>query len=286
MKKLLTALTLICMILVQPLAGYHIFWDMGNVLVYTDRFAMGKDLGFFNVLKYTTSDKKNPLQLLHLMQEVLKKFGTQQPTPDMPLVYVGNESGDKGDELAKISCDLFMGTIDYKTLKNHFVTLVEELFLENFFSSEIEKKLVLDLFDLIHEPGNIVRHRKVMHEGVALLKKIIANNTAGEHHLYILANWDKESFELLKNTKKFQELIGCFKPENIIISGDAGTLKPHRRMFEYVLEKYNLTPAECILIDDSKQNIDAANQVGFVGIQLQNGNFYEVEDQLRNLKVV
>lgn len=38
------------------------------------------------------------------------------------------------------------------------------------------------------------------------------------------------------------------------------------RIYKYLLETYNLNPDECIFIDDSVANINAANELGIHGI--------------------
>lgn len=52
-----------------------------------------------------------------------------------------------------------------------------------------------------------------------------------------------------------------------IFSCDVKTVKPDRKIYELLLQKYNLKAEECIFIDDSPENVEGAVNVGINGIQ-------------------
>ena len=52
-----------------------------------------------------------------------------------------------------------------------------------------------------------------------------------------------------------------------VFSCDVHLIKPDRRIYECIKEKYDLTPNECVFIDDIERNIDAAREFGFRAIQ-------------------
>ncbi|MBR1658485.1 MAG: HAD family phosphatase [Synergistaceae bacterium] len=52
-----------------------------------------------------------------------------------------------------------------------------------------------------------------------------------------------------------------------IFSCDVKLIKPDRRIYEALAEKYNLNPSECVFIDDLERNVKAGKDFGFHGIQ-------------------
>lgn len=52
----------------------------------------------------------------------------------------------------------------------------------------------------------------------------------------------------------------------VVISGEVGMRKPEPRIFEHVLSLIDLTASDCVFVDDLPHNVDAAVQLGFVGV--------------------
>ena len=66
-----------------------------------------------------------------------------------------------------------------------------------------------------------------------------------------------------------------------VFSCDAKMLKPDREIYEWICQKYNLVPSECVFFDDKKENVDAAAAYGMYAIQF---TYYEQAKQsLENL---
>lgn len=55
-----------------------------------------------------------------------------------------------------------------------------------------------------------------------------------------------------------------------IFSCYVGMMKPNPAIYQMLCDKYNLNPAECIFIDDSLENIQAAKELGFEVIHFEN----------------
>ena len=51
-----------------------------------------------------------------------------------------------------------------------------------------------------------------------------------------------------------------------MISGTEGIGKPNPKIYNNLLQKYNLNPEECVFIDDENYNIEAANNLKINGI--------------------
>ena len=82
--------------------------------------------------------------------------------------------------------------------------------------------------------------------------------------LMILSNWSADAFELLY--KKNKEFFDIFDPEDIVVSGECGMMKPDPEIYRYIIETHDLTPANCYFIDDEPGNVVAAINSGLKGI--------------------
>lgn len=57
--------------------------------------------------------------------------------------------------------------------------------------------------------------------------------------------------------------------EQLFFSNEVRLKKPDPAIFRYVLEKTGCKPEECVFIDDSQDNIDAAKALGIQGVLFQ-----------------
>lgn len=60
--------------------------------------------------------------------------------------------------------------------------------------------------------------------------------------------------------------------DGIVTSFGEGVCKPNPRVFEAVLRRYDLNPAETVMLDDSEKNCLAAKSVGMQAIRIQGEN--------------
>jgi len=95
---------------------------------------------------------------------------------------------------------------------------------------------------------------------VAILEKLKSSG----YLLYGLSNWPEEKYRLVRPKYSFFELF-----DDIIISGEEKVAKPDPRIFAILLGKIQREPWQCIYIDDSKQNIEVALELGFRCIHYQ-----------------
>ena len=52
-----------------------------------------------------------------------------------------------------------------------------------------------------------------------------------------------------------------------IFSCDIRAIKPERKIYAALAEKYNLNPSECVFIDDVARNVEGAKNFGYHAIQ-------------------
>jgi len=96
--------------------------------------------------------------------------------------------------------------------------------------------------------------------------------------------WSNYLFELYGLQKYFQESI---------ISGEIRMRKPEKRIFAYVIKHLQCYPQECIFVDNSVQNLNAAQAAGIKTIlfnrdhEVYSGdtanNFHELDSLLKSL---
>jgi len=96
---------------------------------------------------------------------------------------------------------------------------------------------------------------------VALLEKAIAHP---DYRVYALTNWSGETFPIAR--KKFPWLNWF---EGILVSGDEGIRKPHREIYELLINRFDIEPEQAIFIDDSLSNVEGSEASGMKGIHFK-----------------
>lgn len=74
--------------------------------------------------------------------------------------------------------------------------------------------------------------------------------------IYVLSNASDKFYEYFPNFAPLDYFDG------IVVSADEGVTKPDIRIYEIFLERYGLTPDECLFIDDREDNAEGARAAG------------------------
>ena len=90
----------------------------------------------------------------------------------------------------------------------------------------------------------------------------VLNILSKKYNIYILSNINKEIFEHIMENFNLKDKI-----QGGIYSFKEHILKPDKRIYEILINTYNINPEETIYIDDKEKNILVANKLGFTGIQ-------------------
>ena len=93
---------------------------------------------------------------------------------------------------------------------------------------------------------------------------------------------------MLSNVQKHQAKIVREKGlylyfDPLVLSCEIGVEKPKIEAFQILLQRLKASPQECILIDDSPENIQAAQQIGMNGILFQSYESLQAELKRRNI---
>ena len=128
-----------------------------------------------------------------------------------------------------------------------------EEFLEFYTSNfpKLSRKTIIEAWNFILK--DFPNHRlefikKLVNE--KQYKLILLSNT-NELHI----NWIKEHVDF------YEEFKNCF--HEFYLSHEIGLRKPNNEIFQFVLDENNLKAKECLFIDDTKENTDTAQKMGF-----------------------
>jgi 2-haloacid dehalogenase len=115
-----------------------------------------------------------------------------------------------------------------------------------------------------------------IHGTVEILKQI---KDQKQHRLYALTNWSEQTFPWALEQFEFLHWF-----EGIVVSGHEKTRKPFPEFFQILFDRYQVTPAKALFIDDSLRNIDGAKAVGLPGIHFQSPE--QLRKELIDLKII
>jgi FMN phosphatase YigB (HAD superfamily) len=167
----------------------------------------------------------------------------------------------------------------------------EEYFTQNGYAEEAKKVIINDIFRSrewhMLDNGDITIDEAIREIGMRSLLKteeivsvfnlrtkiifpIIGNTLLlpalqiRGFNLYYLSNFPDDIFDEVFNKYDFFRYFN-----GGIISARVKASKPERRIFEILQEMYSLSPGECLFIDDSEQNVNAAKLFGMNVIHVE-----------------
>lgn len=98
-----------------------------------------------------------------------------------------------------------------------------------------------------------------------------------QYELFGLTNWSAETFPYALENYDFFKIFN----DKIVVSGTEKLIKPDPKIWELLLDRYQLKAEESVFIDDNIKNIEAALKLGFVCIHIKEDT--NLEKELRNL---
>ena len=119
-------------------------------------------------------------------------------------------------------------------------------------------------------PGHAEKIRLYYDQWEKMIKSDIPQNVAllpklkEKYKLYGLTNWSAETFPIAFNRYAFFQLF-----DGIVISGEEKLIKPDKKIFELILERYHLEAKNALFIDDNMNNIQSAKEMGFATIHVK-----------------
>lgn len=246
-----------------------IILDLGGVLMETKKLTSASYLGLKRIMWYYLTSGKSTQNIRAQFYAILDKInGT-----------TGNTEGARDDEgtlLPQLMCDWLNGTRTCKELRTTTLSAIKAH--PEWFNTQSEQIIVGRLANMIFTPEIFANTQQPIEDGINFIKECKKRG----YLVYILSNWDHESFDIL--AKKYRSFFKLF--DGIIISGDVHAIKPESKIYEYFTNRLN--PQNCVFIDDRIENIIAAEKHGICGIECpeiqsafgQKPNFKKVRKQL------
>ena len=80
-----------------------------------------------------------------------------------------------------------------------------------------------------------------------------------KYRLFLLSNTDSihiETFENKTGISFYSDFYQCF--EKVYFSFEIGMRKPNADVFQYIINKHELSPKRTLFVDDKKENTDTA----------------------------
>lgn len=93
------------------------------------------------------------------------------------------------------------------------------------------------------------------------------------YNIYMLSNtnpimWDGE---ITRNFRQADKDVNYYF-DGMARSYEVGAMKPDKRIFQWVIERFGISPEETVFFDDSRTNVEAAEAMGFHGIVVTPGS--------------
>lgn len=97
------------------------------------------------------------------------------------------------------------------------------------------------------------------------------------YRIYILSNWSKPAYEANLETNL------CFLKEvdGAVMSFMEGVIKPDRKIYELICNRYEIDPKEAVFLDDNADNIEGARAFGLNAIHFQ--TYEQARAELNNI---
>lgn len=236
-------------------ADAYIF-DIGGVLVDTHKIKTFKMLGITNFFKYFIIIRRSPERLKDKFFETLNNVARVNKINTHPGRTVSRDN--TGKPLPRLMILWLKGKMSAEQIRTMSLEAIEKH--PEWFDHPVEQKIICNIISLTFTPKKYIATRMVYQKMVDFVKQCKHHG----HQVYILSNWDPESFALLQQT--YPEIFNLF--DGIMISGDVGNIKPNKKIYKKLLAKYHLNPrtSQIWFIDDQIENITAARKFKICGI--------------------
>lgn len=114
-------------------------------------------------------------------------------------------------------------------------------------------------------------------ETIRPTEKLIDELKTAGYKLYVLSNMSREFIDFLRKQKVYENFDGD------VVSCEVGIVKPMPEIYDLLLKRFDLDPAETIFIDDRKENVDAAVAKGITTFHFDRNDYEGSCERLREI---
>jgi len=122
-------------------------------------------------------------------------------------------------------------------------------------------------------------HRKMVNGSYQDSIDIFQKIKSQDYPCYVLSNWSDETYDGMEEQYPFLKEF-----DDKIISGREFLVKPDPKIYQLAASRFNLVPEETLFVDDRKDNIETAIQLGFQTIHLIDP--YSIKSEINKFLVV
>lgn len=238
-----------CLFVASNIFAGNVIFDLGGVCIQTS-----KAQGFKKLIGSLLKAPSRIIGARNFMLSFLHSIMDYEPGMITPC-------DDEGKPMPRIMHAYMTGELSSQEIR----TLIRQKLTCDTKRGYAEKQLLLTMTDIPFVPENLI-DTQILHPNAHDLVRACKKRG---HNVYVLSNWDNESFNLLQ--QKYPEFFAEF--DGIVISGNVGLAKPNPAIYEYIIIKYNLDPNMCVFLDDQIANIEAAQKYGMTGIRVTQTKF-------------
>ena len=148
----------------------------------------------------------------------------------------------------------------------------------------MKPNIVFDMGQVLMDfapPKFIARLGYTGDDAQALLPKDLVTELYGKgYDMYVLSNASQDFHRYFDRIPGSEYLPRARR----FVSSDYRLLKPQHEIYELFLEKFGLEAADCVFIDDSPPNVEAARRLGFQAL-VHRGDPARLRRELKELGV-
>jgi putative hydrolase of the HAD superfamily len=131
-----------------------------------------------------------------------------------------------------------------------------------------EKNLLSTFFNHWKEMLTPITHN------IQLLQELKSN----DYQIYLLSNYIKEALDYVQTRNEFFTIV-----DGKVISSEIKSAKPEAKMYQSLIDKYNLEPEQCVFIDDIESNLHQARSLNMKTIHYSED--IDLRSELRKMKI-
>jgi len=224
-----------------------IIFDAGGVLTQTNRQVAAKNLGLPLILKriFWHFQGVSGAGIQKLFYKTLDHVAVQLDHHEAIMPSACDQDGN----LLPILMRLWLaGKIRSNEIRELALINIDQH--PEWFSNDTEQGIIKNLVSFIFTPELFVQTQYISDDTIQCIRQL---KIAG-YKLYVLSNWDQDSFLLLR--EQYADFFDLF--DGCVVSGFEHVIKPDSTIYQILLQRYNLAPEQCIFIDDQEENVNAA----------------------------
>ncbi len=251
----------------------NVIWDLSGTLFRPQKIGLSaQEIEDYSFVFLMWSGKKDPSPLDEICFKVLDQLGEQTGPKDLIARL------HTGKPLPDILVSYLDGTVNSQEALEKTMNFFDEWapkHLKQEDQTAVKRKL-----NTFFNPASLAICMKPIETATHLMQR-----TAQKSPLYILSNWDADSF--IPFYKRFgNTILEPFNKQHIVISASTGYVKPQLSIYEYFLAIHKLNPSECFFIDDQEENVIAAQELGIAAWEFQEQHVHDLEEYLKQMHLV